>query len=730
MKKILSLLLAVAVVFSLAGFTGMDNTAKKETEVKPEEAKTVEEAPEEVLPEDAGAEEEAEPGEKAAVKIVLGNSRITVDGAKAGSDTENAVFTSNDVIYYEDKDSYESGNAYGEGAKTDRHTEREAKKITVLNITEPGTYEISGKLAAGQIRVDLGAGAKTNPEAVVKLVLNNAEIKCNVAPAILFLNVYECDSAATPADAKAEVDTSAAGAVIELADGSTNKIEGSHVAKIFKDTKDGGKLWKQDGAVYSYMSMNVQGGEEGTGKMNIKADNEGLDTERHLTVNGGVINIFSQNDGINTNEDGVSVTTVNGGSLHILAGLGEEGDGIDSNGWLVINGGMVVSMANPASDAGLDSDMGSYINGGTVVALGSVMDWPESESGQVTVNLRFADFREADEAIVFQDAEGKVVFAYDPSDDEVASTQIRTFMGAVISCPEFKQGETYSLFMGGKLKGEDTMGVYSSVEEYTGGVQQAYTGTSVKGGPEGGKPGPEGGKPGDMRPFGKPDGEKDKTPPAKPEKGKDEGKIVGDPKKDNNGGKFSFSFDFGNGETFGGTGTINEDGIYFDWDDDDFDDWSGELEDWDYYGSEDDWYGSEDDWLNGYWDSFGEEDYGEDYDDWSFDWSNFNWDDFLSFWSNAMKPAPEEGGKPAEESEAEPSCDFVMTDTVNSFSGVAAYVPAEEEPAAEETPAEEKAPADLEEAPAAETPADDEDGKKKPPVETPDPLLSGPQQMI
>ena len=55
----------------------------------------------------------------------------------------------------------------------------------------------------------------------------------------------------------------------------------------------------------------------GPGSLELTADNEGLDTELHLTINGGDITIYSGNDGINTNEDGVSVTTINDGSLTI-----------------------------------------------------------------------------------------------------------------------------------------------------------------------------------------------------------------------------------------------------------------------------------------------------------------------------------------------------------------------------------------------------------------------------
>ena len=267
------------------------------------------------------------------------------------------------------------------------------------------------------------------------------------------------------------------------------------------------------------MSMNIEGEQDGTGVLNITADNEGLDSELHLTLNGGNVSIASQNDGINTNEDGVSVTTINGGTLHIVAGLGDEGDGIDSNGFLVINGGTVISMANPRSDSGLDSDMGSYINGGTVVALGSTMDWAESDSAQVTMNLQFASSQDAGDAIVVCDESGEVVFAYDPSEDETASGKTRSYLGAVLSCPNFEVGQTYSVYVGGVVSGQETQGVYDveTITGYEGGTQQAYTGTDVQRGPggfggpggemgPGGQDGPEGMEPGGQGDQGVPSG--------------------------------------------------------------------------------------------------------------------------------------------------------------------------------------------------------------------------------
>ncbi len=416
--------------------------------------------------------------------ITLGDT-VTADS--------DAVYTSNDIVYYEDRDSYDSGNPYGEGEAHERHTAEEAAAHTVVNITAPGRYRITGQLEQGQILVDLGEDAYENPDARVELILDNANITCTVAPAILFLNVYECDGSWSADTAKAEVDTTNAGAALVLE--GQNTVAGSHVARIYKDQAEEKKLWKMDGAIYSFMSMNVYG----PGSLDLTADNEGLDTELHLTVNGGNIAIRSDNDGINTNEDGVSVTTINGGSLHIIAGLGAEGDGIDSNGYLVINGGIVVAAANPAADAGLDSDLGSYINGGTVVALGSTMDWAESDSQQVTMNLQFATQQSSDAAIVVTRQDGTVIFAYDPSEDEILGENVRRFQGAVISCPNFQVEESYHVYLDGQLTGSDNGGIYdvTTLEGYENGVQQSYTGSDL-----GMRPGGMGGRPGGQMPSG------------------------------------------------------------------------------------------------------------------------------------------------------------------------------------------------------------------------------------
>ena len=135
------------------------------------------------------------------------------------------------------------------------HSAEEAGAHTRVTITRPGTYRITGTLSRGQIFVDLGDGAKTDPGAVVTLILDNVDLTCTVAPAVFFYQVYECDTDWVAYDAggaedyaaSGVADTSAAGANVILAAGSENNITGSHVARIYKEgtTK---KLHKYDGA--------------------------------------------------------------------------------------------------------------------------------------------------------------------------------------------------------------------------------------------------------------------------------------------------------------------------------------------------------------------------------------------------------------------------------------------------------------------------------------------------
>ena len=114
-----------------------------------------------------------------------------------------------------------------------------------------------------------------------------------------------------------------------------------------------------------------------------------------------------------------------------------EGDGIDSNGYLVINGGTVRAQAcGFSADAGIDSDMGIHINGGLVMASGNMLDGIE-EGGQ-----NFA---------VFQFAQGAGAGVYtlkDKKENTVAEyTAENSFSYLILSGPDLKAGD-HTLWQG------------------------------------------------------------------------------------------------------------------------------------------------------------------------------------------------------------------------------------------------------------------------------------------
>ncbi len=453
-------------------------------------------------------------------QLILSDNGVTLDGKEPDT---NTVTVTNDIVYYHDG----TDDSYGEGTEADMHTAKESDAHTVVTIREAGTYLVSGQLSAGQLAIDLGEDAKRDPQAVVTLVLDGVDITCTVAPAVIFYNVYECDEAWVAYDEEETedyvssplVDTSAAGANVILADGSVNQVTGSYVARIYKEgtTK---KLHKYDGAFYSKMSMNIDGEAEGTGVLTIIADNEGLDSELHLTVNGGSISIQAQNDGINTNEDNVSVTTINGGTLQINAGLGKEGDGIDSNGHIVINGGAIYSMASDHSaDGGLDADGDILINGGHVAALGVRNDIVSADSNQLYIEMSFASLLPAGSKV---ELEGT----------SLSFTLEKAAQSIIYSAPELKRDTSYTLKVDG--------------------VVQQYTGNSSGGFPGGAGGGfppddlPEGEFKPDQRPEGgfqpPEDGEFQQPPedgqqpptdrPERPEGGWRGGGSAGEPSQD------------------------------------------------------------------------------------------------------------------------------------------------------------------------------------------------------
>ncbi len=382
--------------------------------------------------------------------IVLSDPGVTVDGSPVSESTRAAVYAGADIVYYEDG----QDSSYGQGTDADAHSKEEAARHTVITITEPGTYRVSGTLSAGQIVVDLGYYAEIDTHAAVEIILDGVNITCGVAPAILFKNVYETES------------TTAAGAVLTIADGSVNYINGSYVARIYEENSNE-TLYKYDGAISSEVTLLIQGEASGTGILTVNGELEGISTKMHLTINGGNLYVYADDDAVNANEDGVSVVTMNGGYLYAKGNLGREGDGVDSNGDIILTGGMIAAYGGGSdTEGGLDPDGVILISGGSFVSFGT--GTVSSESTQPYMKLQFAGMQQAGSKILITTTSGVEVMQY---------TTGMTYSAVALTADMFEFGESYYVYVDGVRQ------VYTGVAAGTGmGMQQGGGGVPDDGG--------------------------------------------------------------------------------------------------------------------------------------------------------------------------------------------------------------------------------------------------------
>ena len=122
-----------------------------------------------------------------------------------------------------------------------------------------------------------------------------------------------------------------------------------------------------------------------------------------------------------------------------------NGDGIDSNKNLIINGGNIYTMGSSVGgDAGIDTDAGFEINGGTVIALGSDMiERPEKSSKQKSVCFELNS----------KIAEGTKITLKNEDEGDIISFEAKEeFKTLIISNSKILDG-TYYLYQNGEKTG-------------------------------------------------------------------------------------------------------------------------------------------------------------------------------------------------------------------------------------------------------------------------------------
>lgn len=194
------------------------------------------------------------------------------------------------------------------------------------------------------------------------------------------------------------------------------------------------------------------------GAIDVTDSYEGIEG-KEVVISGGEIRVKASDDGLNAagGNDGSglygrmggmdggqfgaegSAAVISGGVLYINA----AGDGIDSNGDLTVTGGETyVSGPENGANGAIDCGGAAKITGGVLVAVGSpqmAMNFGgESTQGSILTNVAECM---AQDRVQLLDAQGNVLLSF---------TAESAFSSVLVSCPQLKQGQTYTLSAGGK----------------------------------------------------------------------------------------------------------------------------------------------------------------------------------------------------------------------------------------------------------------------------------------
>ena len=270
------------------------------------------------------------------------------------------------------------------------------------------------------------------------------------------------------------------GGYLHIRSGKINITSGDDAIHTAGDiTIDGGTftISAKDDAIHSDTEVVINNGE-----MLISECYEGIEAVR-IEINDGTVTIYPSDDGINANggsesfgmgpgfrpggrdqsaettaepsptvdteseaEDDPGWVHINGGVITIINNDARDADGIDSNGDLVITGGMIrVSLpgggSNNAIDFGSESGGKALISGGDLVAAGgaAMAENFDESSGQPVIMYNLTENVDGGTTILVLDAAGNEIINYAPP---------QSFNSVFLSSPELKIGETYTIVIG------------------------------------------------------------------------------------------------------------------------------------------------------------------------------------------------------------------------------------------------------------------------------------------
>ncbi|MBO2517182.1 MAG: hypothetical protein CW338_07935 [Clostridiales bacterium] len=164
-------------------------------------------------------------------------------------------------------------------------------------------------------------------------------------------------------------------------------------------------------------------------------------------------------------EDETPLLHISGGNITVDA----DGDGLDSNGDLIIDGGSILvhgpsNGGNGALDSGMENGGILRISGGTILAYGAA-DMAESfdeSSAQPSLTFTSASRFSAGTAVILTDAEGNVLYQ---------AVLSKTGSSVILSTPDLAAGRTFTLTVGSFTETftvEDTVTCLGSGRPYSG----------------------------------------------------------------------------------------------------------------------------------------------------------------------------------------------------------------------------------------------------------------------
>lgn len=231
-------------------------------------------------------------------------------------------------------------------------------------------------------------------------------------------------------------------------------------------------FYKGSGAISSDIDLYF----EGEGFLSVTSKNkEGIETKGHLVFSGGIgdYEIYAQDDCLNTTTSNSSNSIVHNdliidvnSLLAVVDDDGDEGDAIDSNGSLTINGGKIYAFAHSNSeDAGLDSETGTIINGGTIIATGNMADKISNESKQKYIYVNFKNKIAKDTLITIKTLNDEIITSFKTNKD------ITTLFYSI----EDLDYDSFKIYTGGKIEGIEENGLYTKIDSYKNGTEIEYT---------------------------------------------------------------------------------------------------------------------------------------------------------------------------------------------------------------------------------------------------------------